>query len=128
MRLKILWAEVKKETGKWKSRWKIRDLVADGRCTQAVLDFLTATDVERIVLAVEDAGSEAPEWELHEGRELEAEWDFFFFFFCLIILAFDLSRSWRRTFCPVFPSAVRAVAAHCKLPFLPSAQACPKKM
>jgi len=27
---------------------------------------------------------------------------FFFFFFCLIILAFDLYRSWRRTFCPVF--------------------------
>jgi len=27
---KILWAEVQKETGKWKSRWKIRDLLADG--------------------------------------------------------------------------------------------------
>ena len=39
------------------------------------------------------------------------------FFFCLIILAFDLSRSWRRTFCPVSLSAVRAVAARCKLPF-----------
>jgi len=37
--------------------------------------------------------------------------------FCLIILAFDLSRSWRRTFCPIFLSAVRAVAARCKLPF-----------
>jgi len=38
------------------------------------------------------------------------------FFFCLIILAIDLYRSWRRTFCPVFLSAVRAVAARCKLP------------
>jgi len=41
------------------------------------------------------------------------------FFFCLIILAFDLYRSWRRTFCPVFLSAVRAVAARCKLPLCP---------
>jgi len=39
--------------------------------------------------------------------------------FCLIILAYDLSRSWRRTFCPVFLSAVRAVAARCKLPLCP---------
>jgi len=38
-------------------------------------------------------------------------------FFCLFILAFDLYRSWRRTFCPVSLSAVRAVAARCKLPF-----------
>jgi len=37
--------------------------------------------------------------------------------FCFFILAFDLYRSWRRTFCPVFLSAVRAVAARCKLPF-----------
>jgi len=37
--------------------------------------------------------------------------------FCLIILAFSLSRLWRRTFYPFFPSAVRAVAARCKLPF-----------
>jgi len=41
------------------------------------------------------------------------------FFFCLIILAFDLSGSWRRTFCLVFLSGVRAVVAHCKLPFAP---------
>jgi len=27
----------------------------------------------------------------------------FLFVFCLIILAFDLCRSWRRAFCPVFP-------------------------
>jgi len=54
---KILWADVLKETGKWKSRWKIRDLLADGRCSQAVLDFLSATDVGRLVLAEEDVGS-----------------------------------------------------------------------
>jgi len=28
---KILWADVQKESGRWKSRWKIRDLLADGR-------------------------------------------------------------------------------------------------
>jgi len=38
-------------------------------------------------------------------------------FFCLVILAFSPSRLWRRTFSPFFPSAVRAVAARCKLPF-----------
>jgi len=37
---KILWAEVRKEIGKWKSQWKVRDLLADGRCSRAVLDFL----------------------------------------------------------------------------------------
>ena len=69
---KILWAEVRKETGRWKSRWKIRDL-DDERCSQAVLDFLTATDVARRVLASEDAGSEASEWELRERQEREEE-------------------------------------------------------
>jgi len=49
MQQKILWAEVQKETGRWKSRWKIRDLLADGRCSQAVLDFLSSTDVARLV-------------------------------------------------------------------------------
>jgi len=72
-RQKILWAEVRKETGMWKSRWKLRDLLADERCSQAVLDFLTATEVGRRVLAEEDAGSEASEWELRERREWEEE-------------------------------------------------------
>jgi len=45
MQQKVLWAEVQKVTGRWRSRWKIRDLLADRRCSQAVLDFLTSTDV-----------------------------------------------------------------------------------
>ena len=68
--------EVRKETGRWKNRWRIRDLFADRRCSQAVLDFLTATDVGRIVpAAVEEdgAGSEASEWERRERREREEE-------------------------------------------------------
>jgi len=76
MQQKILWAEVQKETGKWKSRWKIRDLLADGRCAQAVLDFLTSTDVGRLVPPLEeekDAGSQVSEWELRVRREREEE-------------------------------------------------------
>ena len=46
---------MRKESGEWKSRWRIRDL-ADRRSSQAVLDFLSATDVGRLVPAEEDAG------------------------------------------------------------------------
>ena len=56
-----------------KSRFEIRNLLADVRCSQAVLDFLSATDVGRLVPAEEDADSETPEWELHERREREEQ-------------------------------------------------------
>ena len=70
----ILWAEVRRETGRWKNCWRIRDLFADRRCSQAVLDFLTSTDVGKIVPSVEeDAGSQASEWELRERMEREEE-------------------------------------------------------
>jgi hypothetical protein len=42
---KTLWAEVRKVTGRWKIRWKVLDLLADERCSRAVLDFLANTDV-----------------------------------------------------------------------------------
>ena len=42
---KILWAEVLEESEREKSRFKIRDHLADGRCSQSVLDFLSTTDV-----------------------------------------------------------------------------------
>jgi hypothetical protein len=45
----ILWPEVKKETGRRKSPWKVQDLLADERCRKLVLDFLTTTDVGRLV-------------------------------------------------------------------------------
>jgi len=68
---KILWAEAKKETGKGKDRWKVRDLLADGRCSQAVLDFLSTTDVGRRVPGVEedDAVSAVSEMEVREWLE-----------------------------------------------------------
>ena len=65
---RILWAEVKKETGRWKDRWKVRALLADGRCSRAVLYFLSATDVGRRVPAEaeEDAVSAVSELEVWE--------------------------------------------------------------
>jgi len=76
MQQKILWAEVLKETKRWKSRRTVRELLADGRCGRAVLNFLSFTDVGRVVPVLEeegDAGSEASEWELRERRERQEE-------------------------------------------------------
>jgi len=67
---------VLKETKRWKSRWTVWDLLADGRCGRAVLDFLSSTDVGRLVpplKAEDDAGSEVSEWELRERRERDEE-------------------------------------------------------
>jgi len=66
---KILWAEVRKEIGRWKDRWKIRDLLADERRRRAVLDFLSTTDVGRRVPAEGDAVSEVSEAEVREWLE-----------------------------------------------------------
>jgi len=67
---KILWAEVKKETGRWRDRWKIRDLLAGVRCSRAVLDSLSSTDVGSLVPAEEeDAVSVVSEAELREWLE-----------------------------------------------------------
>ena len=65
-----------KETKRWKSRWTVRDLLADGRCVRAVLDFLSSTDVGSLAPLLEeegDTGSEASEWELRKRREREEE-------------------------------------------------------
>jgi hypothetical protein len=54
---------VEVETGKWKSWWKIQHLLANRRGSQMVLDFLSSTNVGRVVLPLEetDAESEASE-------------------------------------------------------------------
>ena len=44
---KTLWAEVRRDTGRGKNRFSIRDLFADERCTLAILSFLRATRVGR---------------------------------------------------------------------------------
>ena len=54
-----------------------RDLLADERCGQAVLDFLSSTGVGRLVPPLEesDAASEVSERELRERRERKEERD-----------------------------------------------------
>ena len=72
---KILWSEVRKQTGRGKNRFKIRDLFADERCSQAILDFQSATDVRRTAgseSAGDDVISEASELE-YQGQEDESE-------------------------------------------------------
>jgi len=60
---------VVKESGGRKHRFTIRDLLADGRFRQAVLDFLSTVGVGGLVPAGEGAGSGASEWGLRELRE-----------------------------------------------------------
>jgi len=58
---------VEAAAGRWKDRWKVRDLLADGRCSRAVLDFLATTDLGRRVPAEEDdAVSAVSELEVRE--------------------------------------------------------------
>jgi len=57
------------ESGRVKHRFVIRNLLADKRCSQAVLEFLSTTDVGRLVWTEEDARSETTKWELRELRE-----------------------------------------------------------
>jgi len=65
---------VRKETGRWKDRWKIRDLLVGERCSRAALDFLTSTDLGRQVPAEEeDTVSEVPEVEVREWEEEQGE-------------------------------------------------------
>ena len=50
-----LWARAKKETRKGKQRWRVGDLLADERCSPAVLDFLRTTYVGRAAPPVEES-------------------------------------------------------------------------
>jgi len=54
--------------------WKVHEF-AERTCSQALLDFLSSTDIGKIVPAEEgdDAESEASEWELWERAEQEEE-------------------------------------------------------
>jgi len=81
---KTLWATVLEETRKLPGPTRSRDrtnvaellaeLLADQRCSQAVLTFLATTDVGRtsgppVADENEDAASEASEWEAREQEE-----------------------------------------------------------
>jgi hypothetical protein len=58
---KILWAEVRRQTGRGKNRFKIRDLFADERCTRSVLDFLRTTEVGRRIGPKDDEPGQGAE-------------------------------------------------------------------
>jgi hypothetical protein len=67
---------VSKETGRGKRWWKAHELFADRRCGQAVLDFLSSTDVGKIVPTAEvedNVESEVSEGERGEKGEREEE-------------------------------------------------------
>ena len=81
---KTLWAPVLTETRKTpgptrgRDRTQIAELLADERCSQALLDFNATTDVGRTsgptVAADEDgAASEASVWDAREQAERAAE-------------------------------------------------------
>jgi hypothetical protein len=63
------------EAGRCQDRFGIRDLFADERCSQAILDPLTTTHVGRLAPkpAEENAQREASEWEPRERNERERE-------------------------------------------------------
>jgi len=64
-----------KETGKGREWWKVHELFTERTCSQALLDFLSLTDIGKIVPVEEgdDAESEASEWKLWERAEQEEE-------------------------------------------------------
>jgi hypothetical protein len=67
--------EVLQGPGRRNNRFRIRDLFTDERCSQAILDVLSTTDVGRRVSqdrAIGEAQSEASESELRE-REVRKE-------------------------------------------------------
>ena len=72
----MLWKEVWEKTGGGRFRWKAHELFAEEECSQAVLEFLSTTEVGKTVPGVaggEDAGSEVSEGELWERAEREEE-------------------------------------------------------
>jgi len=69
-----LWAWVKEATKRAKRKWRVGDLLADERCSPAVLDFLRGTCVGRAAPPVEESwDSEDDEDKVVEADETEAE-------------------------------------------------------
>jgi hypothetical protein len=63
---------VRRDTGRGKNRFKIRDLFADERCTRAILDFLRTTEVgrkmEQVREEVNGEGGEGGEGDVGPGQ------------------------------------------------------------
>ena len=69
-------ARVKGVTKKGKQKWRVGDLLADERCSPAVLDFLRSTHIGRTAPLVEenwDSEDEAEEAEADEVGVYEVE-------------------------------------------------------
>jgi len=64
---------VQEESRRAKSQFKDPGPPYRQEGSQAILDFLSTTDVARLVPAEDDTGSEASEWERRERREREEE-------------------------------------------------------
>lgn len=70
---RALWARVRAETGRGKDQLRIRDLFADGRCSEAILQFLPTTDRGRI-LGKADELSDGSEKALRCQRGVGENW------------------------------------------------------
>jgi len=67
-----MWARVKEVTKKDKQKWRVGNLLADERCSPAVLDFLRSTHAGRAAPPVEenwDSEDEVGEAEVAEVEE-----------------------------------------------------------
>lgn len=62
--------EVKTETGRGRVRFKVWDHFADGRFSQAILDFFSTTDAGKLAPspAEEDGQNKTSEWEFRSDR------------------------------------------------------------
>src|SRR5258706_15069989 len=49
-----MWARAKEETKKGRQKWRVGDLLAEDRCSPAVLDFLRSTHVGRTAPPAEE--------------------------------------------------------------------------
>jgi ribonuclease HI len=71
---KMLWTEVRLQTGRGRDRFRIADLFADERCTEAILAFLESTDVGRRARdEVRENGSESSMEEGSAGADMGDE-------------------------------------------------------
>jgi len=59
-----MWARVKEATKRGKQKWRVGDLLADERCSPAVLDFLRSTYVGQAAPPVEES------WDSEEQEEV----------------------------------------------------------
>jgi len=88
----VMWARVKEATTRGKQKWRVGDLLADERCSPAVLYFLRSTHVGRTAPPVEE------NWDSEEeqARALLVSWYwvlFCVFSFCLFKMCTFLVRA-----------------------------------